>query len=181
MLEPTGSVLAPNSAHQSATRLLCMVHELHRVGYQHVRFSSGMAPSGMHWRCSITHAGNMSDDGLRVVDYTSSEDVASYSTGSQDRYFGWSDAQGRSARELAKGFAERFPQIVKMGEGRDWAYAGWLTEAIGRAERGGLFSLPVFFADYPLDMDPVHLPPPVRTRARWQKVWDAMRREERRR
>lgn len=179
MLEPTIPVLVTSPAHQSAIRLLCMVHELHRTGYQHVRFSSGMAPSGMHWRCSITHAGNMSDDGLRVVDYLSNGDVASYSTGSQDRYFDWPDAPGRSAKDLAALFAERFPRIVQMGKGRDWAYAGWLTEVIGRAERSGSSSLPVFFADYPLDIDPIHMPPPVRRRTRWQKAWDAVCRARR--
>ncbi|RIY01433.1 hypothetical protein D3218_08750 [Aureimonas flava] len=122
----------------------------------------------------------MSDDGLRIVDHSSSEDVASYSTGSKDRYFGWSDTPGLPAKELATLFAERFPRIVRMGRGRDWAYAGWLTEAIGRAERGGPSSLPVFFADYPLELDPTHLPPPVRTRTRWRRAWDAVRRERRR-
>ncbi len=175
MIQPTAPVSVTSPAHQSAIRLLCMVHELHRAGYQHVRFSSGMAPNGMQWRCSITHAGNMSDDGLRVVDYLLNGDVASYSTGSQDRYFDWPDVPGRSSKELATLFVERFPRIVQIGKGRDWAYAGWLTEVIGRAERGGSSSLPVFFADYPLDIDPIHMPPPVRTRTRWQRAWEAVR------
>lgn len=169
----------PSPTHQSAIRLLCIVHELHRAGYQHVRFSSGMAPSGMYWRCSITHAGNMSNDGLRIIDHASNEEVAPYSTGSQDRYFDWPEAPGRSAKELAALFAERFPRIVRMGTGRDWAYAGWLTEMIGRAERDGPSSLPVFFADYHLDIDPVWLPPPVRKHAHWRTLWGGMRRERR--
>ena len=177
MLEPTASVPPASLAQQSAMRLLCCVHELHRAGYQLVRFSSGMAPSGLYWRCSITHAGNMSDDGLRIVNPSLREEVASYSTGSQDRYFDWSDTPGCTAKELALLFAERFPQIVQMGRGRDWAYAGWLTEIIGRAERGGPSGLPVFFADYPLPVYPTSLPPPVRTRARWQRMWNALRHE----
>lgn len=176
MNESTAPAPVLSQPNQSAKRLLCMVHELHRTGYQHVRFSSGMAPSGMYWRCSITHVGNMSDDGLRIIDHSSREEVAAYSTGSKDRYFDWLDAPGCTAKELATLFAERFPQILQMGRGRDWAYAGWLTEMIGRAERGGPSSLPVFFADYPIDVDPASLPPPVRTRACWQALWDGIRR-----
>ncbi|MBB3952576.1 hypothetical protein [Aureimonas jatrophae] len=101
MLEPTARAPDPGPAHQSAIRLLCRVHELYRAGYRQVRFPSGLAPSGVHGRCSITQAGNMSDDGLRVIAPFSSGDVASCSTGSQDRSVDWPDAPGRPAKELA--------------------------------------------------------------------------------
>lgn len=177
MSDPAAPRPSSHPAHQAALGLLRVVQALHRSGYQRVRFSSGMAPSGVHWRCAITHAGNMSDDGLRIIDHASRGDVASYSTGSLDRYFGWSDAPGRTAEELAALFEERFPRIVQQGSGRDEAYAGWLREAIGRAERGGPSSLPVFFADYPLRHDPASLPPAVRTRPRWRTIWDTLRGE----
>lgn len=134
-----------------------MVHELHKAGYQRIRFISGMAPSGVHWRCSITHAGNITADGLRLREPGDPSLVASYSTGAGDRYFDWPDAPGRSARELGMMFLERFPHVAEKGTGRDWAYAGWLTEMLGRAERD--HGLPVFFADYPLDPSPADLPP----------------------
>lgn len=144
-----------------ATRLLRMVHELHKAGFQRIRFSSGMAPSGMYWRCSITHAGNMTPDGLRIGASRAEEEVADYSTGSRDRYFHWPDAPGRSARELGIMFLDRYPVIAREGTGRDWAYAGWLTEILGRAERNEPSGFPVFFADYPLDLAPADLPPPI--------------------
>ncbi len=134
-----------------------MVHELHKAGYQRIRFSSGMAPSGMYWRCLITHAGNMTADGLRTLVNDFHAEVAAYTSGSGDQYFGWTDAPGRSARELGVLLLERFPSIARKGEGRDWAYAGWLTEILGRAERDESF--PVFFADYPLDLEADDLPP----------------------
>jgi hypothetical protein len=31
-----------------------MVHELHKAGYQLLRISPGLSPSGIHWRCPIT-------------------------------------------------------------------------------------------------------------------------------
>ncbi|PTQ58801.1 hypothetical protein C8J45_1184 [Sphingomonas sp. PP-CE-3G-477] len=140
-----------------------MIHELHKAGYQRIRFQSGMAPSGMHWRCAITHAGNVEADGLSFRDGSPGEEVAHHSSATGDRYFGWEDAAGRSARELAVLFIERYPPIVQKGDGRDWAYAGWLTDILGRAEVGASDAIPVFFADYPISVDPEWLPPaPVR-------------------
>ncbi|RYF14288.1 MAG: hypothetical protein EOO77_14480 [Oxalobacteraceae bacterium] len=154
--------LSPSSvpSRRHATRLLTMVHELHKAGYQRIRFSSGMSPSGMHWRCSITHASNMTQDGLRIGVSHAGEEVAHYSTGSRDCYFQWLDAPGRPARELGIMFLERFPIIGRKGFGRDWAYAGWLTEILGRAELDDPSGFPVFFADYPLDLITADLPPP---------------------
>ena len=151
----------PNRRH--ATRLLTMVHELHKAGYQHIRLSSGMAPSGLYWRCSITYAANMTRDGLHIDASRAGDDVAHYSTGSGDCYFRWPDAPGRSARELGNMFLDRFPIIGREGFGRDWAYAGWLTEILGRAEREEPSGFPVFFADYPLDLKSIDLPPPCST------------------
>ena len=150
-----------NPGHRNATRILTMVHELHKAGYQRIRFSSGMAPSGFFWRCSITHAENMTSDGLRIQDFSLSGAVAAYSTSSGDHYFGWANSPGRSARELGVLFLDRFPGIASKGLGRDWAYAGWLTEVLGRAERDEPSGFPVFFADYPLDLSAADLPPPV--------------------
>ncbi|SFR96133.1 hypothetical protein [Sphingomonas jatrophae] len=145
---------------RSSTRLLAMVHELHKAGYQRLRVSPGLAPSGMYWRCSITHAGNIAENGWSLRTPGLEGEVASYSSGAGDRYFGWDDAPGRSARELAVRFIQRFPALVEKGDGCDWAYAGWLTDVLGRAELGGADALPVFYADYPLTLDPEWLPPP---------------------
>jgi hypothetical protein len=53
-----------------------------------------------------------------------------------------------TARLLADRFLGTFPAIAARGAGRDWAYAGWLTEVLGRAEHGRFV---YFRADYPLD------------------------------
>ena len=160
MSHPISLSPSVNPGHRHATRLLTMVHELHKAGYQRIRFSSGMAPSGIYWRCSITHAGNMTVDGLKIQDFHARGEVAAYSSSSGDHYFGWADAAGRSARELGLLFLDRFPSIAEKGLGRDWAYAGWLTEVLGRAERDEPSGFPVFFADYPIDLEPADLPPP---------------------
>jgi hypothetical protein len=46
-----------------------------------------------------------------------------YSSASENEYFEWTDAKSDDAHELAVKFADRFPEIVRLGTGRDWAYA----------------------------------------------------------
>lgn len=124
-----------------ALRVLTMVGELHKRGYQRLRISPGMAPSGMYWRCRIFPA--VPAGATRA----SQRDVplaAHYTTGMENRYFDWTDAHTATGRELATLFVERFPAIVERGQGDDWAYAGWYVRMLGIAERG---HLPVSYDD----------------------------------
>lgn len=132
-----------------------MVHELHKAGYQLLRISSGMAPSGVHWRCHITHAGNIGANGWEILDW--GEDVISYSTGDENRFFGFEDGEGKSARQLAQMFVDRFPELAVRAEGKDRLYVGWYVEMLGAAEHG---RLPIFFADYDLEPNLEEMPPP---------------------
>ena len=60
-------------------RVLLMVHELHKLSYQRLRIAPGMSPSGMHWRCSVTHVGNIKrTHGAMMCDF---DDAAHYATG----------------------------------------------------------------------------------------------------
>jgi hypothetical protein len=152
-------------AFRSAGRLISMVHELHKAGYQRIRICPGMAPNGIHWRCVITVADNTADNGYSILHHMPDDLVARYTSGQGDDYFGWTDVKGLSARELAVRFIQRFPKLVEAGQGRDWAYAGWLTDVLGRVEQGGSGDFPVFYADYPLDNDWLREwspPPPIR-------------------
>jgi hypothetical protein len=140
-----------------------MVHELHKAGYQRVRISPGMAPSGMYWRCNITFAANMEDDGYRIREFDDERGlVASYSSANGSNYFGWKDGNALNSRQMARRFIERFPIIAKEGAGRDWPYAGWLTDVLGRAEQGKHSDVLVLYADYPLATEELRLwqPPP---------------------
>ena len=124
-----------------------MVHELHKAGFQRIRISPAMAPNGIHWRCTITFAGNVAADGYSIVDRSDGK-VARYTSGQGANYFDWPAAATMTARMLAARFIEAFPVIAARGAGRDWAYAGWLTDVLGRAEHGRFV---YFHADYPLD------------------------------
>ena len=154
------SLKPPSGALRDAGRLLAMVHELHKAGYQRIRILPSMAPSGVHWRCRISDAANFTPDGLAMRSEVLPERVAVYSSGSGARYFGWEDGPTLTARLLARRFLTAFPAIAAQGRGRDWAFAGWLTDVLGRAEHG---SFVVFHADYELPEDELALwgPPPV--------------------
>jgi hypothetical protein len=117
---------------------------LHKLGYQRLRIGPGMSPSGMYWRCSVTHVGNIdADHGALVVDESS--DVATYSSGAGDRFFGWEDARGDSPEDLARKFVERFPVIARLGRGDDEDYAKWYDEVVSLAKAG---DLPYAYSDW---------------------------------
>jgi hypothetical protein len=153
------------------TRVLSLVHELHKAGYQRIRILPFLSGSGYYWRGWITYAGNVQPDGFNLIDWDDEDRgvmVAKYTSGARNEYFGWTDAKTLGARQLAKLFIERFPRIAEAGRGCDWAYAGWLTDVLGFAElgpgRGGLVNL----INHDCPMDPEYLarwqpPPPVNT------------------
>ena len=131
-----------------------MVAELHKLGYQRLRIEPAMAPSGVYWRCSITAADNILQSHGALHAEFDEDLVASYSTGQENEYFGWTDAKSANARELARLFIERFPRIVEAGAGQDWAYAGWFVQMLGVAEAG---FLPIAYSDWDEPSDGVGL------------------------
>ena len=102
-------------------RVIRMVSELHRMGFQRLRFMPYMYP--IAYRIQIASISYFAvANGCHVKGAVG----VTYSAGSSDsdnKYFGWTDAKSDGARELAIKFADRFPEIVKSGLGRDWAYA----------------------------------------------------------
>jgi len=112
-----------------------MVEELHRMGYQKLRIAPGIDASGISWRCIIVPNVYTSDDhGAMLHDsessLLSSGEAVRYSTDDKDRYFRWPDAGALTPQELAHRFLCEFPVLAKLGEGSDWAYAGWYQEMI---------------------------------------------------
>ena len=72
-------------------RLLTLVAELHRRGYERLRVNVGMAPSGLYWRCSYYAAGASNVTGP----------VPRYTTGNGLTIFDWADAQHDAPPALA--------------------------------------------------------------------------------
>lgn len=136
------------------------MHELHKAGYQRIRISPALSPSGVHWRCPITCAANVGPDGFSVVSPSRASGLFVPYRSAEPGYSGWNDADELSARALAARFLSEFQILARAGFGRDWAYASWLTEVLGVVERGDTMSYPIFYADYPLDLDAQAVPRP---------------------
>lgn len=130
--------------HRRALRVLRLVHELHKRGYQLLRIAPGMSSSGCHWRCAITPRSNiLRTNGAMLKDFNRC--AAHYTSGQDNEYFGWSDAKADTVQQLADRFSERCPEIIEASRGDDWSYAGWYVRMLGYAERG-LF--PIAYADW---------------------------------
>jgi hypothetical protein len=158
-----------DQSYRRCVRVIAMVHELHKAGYQRIRLLPMLAPSGCYWRGIITFADNVAEDGYHILDEDlddRSHIVARYTSGQENNYFGWTDAKSLNARQLAELFLQRFPLIGRQGEGSDWAYAGWLTDVLGEAEagpgRGGLVHLIQDWDAEPAYKERWRPPPPER-------------------
>lgn len=147
---------------RAALRLLNMVHELHKVGYQRLRIASGLSPTGCHWRCKILPADYVQRNGWKPLAalqsrLDSEELSAGYTTGQGADFFRWGDTEHKTPRQLATKFVARFPHLAEAGIGLDWGYAGWFTWMLGNAEAG---HLPVFFAEWEVENSKEMRPPP---------------------
>jgi len=130
-----------------AVRVLAMVGELHRRGYQKLRVMPFLSPSGISWRCWIgpdtlfyrNHGAILCEtsatlDGSREGQSTTL--LARYSSGEENQYFGWDDAEQDDARSLADKFLDRFRALSHRGKWRNYAYAGWYQRLLGLSEQG---------------------------------------------
>jgi hypothetical protein len=76
--------------------------------------------------------------------------VATYASAANTRYFGWPDAAKDSPKELAEKFIERFPNIAADGQGEDAAYAHWYQDMLLVTKPYGLVYA---FADFSIPED----------------------------
>ncbi|MCK6375314.1 MAG: hypothetical protein L6Q69_14570 [Zoogloea sp.] len=152
---PVSTAPPDDPAVRRAGRLLSMVHELHKTGRQRLRVCAGHSHDGSEWRCAVTFSDNVLPDGWTPREFSL---CADYAPEDGTGFFGWKDSAGKDARALAALFVERFPEIAAAAVGRDWAYAGWFAEMLGRAEHG---RLPSFYEGVGMSFpDGVEPPPP---------------------
>lgn len=144
-----------------ATRVFAMVHELHKAGYQLLRVCFGTSADGGTWRCSLLSARHVNLDG-----WTPRQGISAlrYESDGAHPFFGWRDASGKTARELAFCLLERQPRFMATCLGRDWAYAGWLTELLGPAENG---LVPALYGGFEFELHQTWLPAPPPPPASW--------------
>lgn len=128
---------ATNPTWRRCQRVLASVVELHKRGYQRLRISPGIAPTGLAWRCILAPASRFETGGLLLGPRASWDDgsMVVYSSAQEAEYFGWPDVTTASARELADAVEARCPRLINESRGQDWPYSGWLIEILGYAER----------------------------------------------
>jgi hypothetical protein len=113
--------------HMPQARLMAMVRELHRAGYQRLYLYSWPKPSGLHWRWHLfTGSRNWMQRPWREGWYGSG---AEYSA---NPMLGWGDAPGASVEELSRALAKFDPQGLAQALGRDEDHAAWF-EAVCEA------------------------------------------------
>ena len=131
-----------------------VIDVLHRRGYERLRIVPGMSPSGMHWRCSVTRAGNITPEhGAMPIDFY--RQSAHYTSASQNDYFDWEDAKDDGAEQLADKFLERHPEICEKGRGADPEYAAWFGTMVELARTG---AFPIPYDDFDDEPNPERLP-----------------------
>lgn len=127
-------------------RLIRMVSELHRLGFQRLRIMPYEAEQG----CRLLFGpvdGFSSLNGAYWARTLAIGGCDHIIVGPSDwPPFGWIDANTDNARQLADKFILRFPDLCAESLGRDWHYAGWLSELLGVLEATD--ALPVTMLDY---------------------------------
>src|SRR5258708_8911055 len=112
-----------------AVRVLAAVGELHKRGYQRLRVMPFMSPSGSHWRCWIgpgkffyrNHGAILGEETAVGPDEEVQEraTVARYTSGQENQYFGWKDAQRDDVRSLTDKFLAHIRFVADGGQGWD--------------------------------------------------------------
>ena len=130
-------------------RVFQMVHHLHKTGYQGLRVMTAVSGSGLGYRffvipssvlryspdSSLSYS-NIAHLSLGANTTNPRDEAAYHGSGMENKYFGWEDAPGKTADELANLFIQRCPHIAELSLTRDWKYAGWFNELLGKIENG---------------------------------------------
>lgn len=121
-----------------------MLARLHELGYQRLRLSCGISPTGLNWRYSVAPVEKFEANGYMLREgYYPGE--AFGSTSGLDTLFMWGEVQGLSPDELAQRFLDTYPTVAAAGQGNDPAYARWFAEALERCRPDGAL---VMYGEY---------------------------------
>jgi hypothetical protein len=161
-------------------RLMAMVRELHRAGYQKLYLYSWPKPSGLHWRWHLfTGPRNWMQRAWREGWYGSGADY------NLNPVMGWGDAPAETAEELASTLAKFDPQGLAQALGRDEDHSAWFEQVCDALLPDYAFSLGWDHRDGP---QPVNLPviavrrgipdyagPPLPWPPGWTHLWNTGR------
>ncbi|MDE6648949.1 MAG: hypothetical protein K2K45_03365 [Muribaculaceae bacterium] len=96
--------------------LMKVLHELHKLGYQKLRWMSYMAPSGLSLRCHITTQDHICADREIVIGGDPNE-IWCTSIGTM--------TTGEDIKPLVKTFMNENPRLLEIGKGNDPEYVEW--------------------------------------------------------
>ena len=116
--------------------LMKILHELHKLGYQKLRWMSYVAPSGLSLRCHITTQDHICAD-REIVFYGDPNEVWSTSIGAM--------TTGEDITPLLKTFMNENPRLLEIGKGNDPEYVEWFNKLLSFAAEG---QTPVFYGEY---------------------------------
>jgi len=123
---------------------MLLLRTLHKRGFERLRLSVGISPSGLHWRYEIAPAQSFNPDGATVKRELYIQGAFASSNGTSPP-FGWKGAEAAAPEELAGWFVERFPAVAGAGRGVDAAYAAWYENVLELTEPDGLL---VIYGEY---------------------------------
>ncbi|NVD96501.1 L-asparaginase [Massilia sp. BJB1822] len=117
-------------------RLMAMVRELHRAGYQKLYLYSWPKPSGLHWRWHLfSGPRDWMQRSWREGWYGSGADY------NVNPVMGWGDKPGASTHELIDALARFDPQGLAQALGRDEDHSAWFEQVCDALLPGYMYSL----------------------------------------
>jgi hypothetical protein len=125
-------------------RVLRLLRELHRRGYERLRLHCGWSPNGMAWRYAIAPLRDFEPDGVHLLPERY-PGRAFKSTVGEGAPFDLAGMEEAATDALADAFLARFRSVAAGGRGRDTAYAAWFEELLAACEPDGI---PVMIADH---------------------------------
>lgn len=137
-----------------ARKLMAVVAELHRRGYESLRIVPGLSPSGCHWRCEFVPASRCFPDDGALLKRGGGRNVPCYSTAEGLGAFGWPDAAARTVEELADRFQAKLSALLAGCRDPDPAYVRWFQETLDATAPLGLV---VAYADMRLQPDSLYV------------------------
>lgn len=119
-----------------AYELMQILHELHKLGYQKLRWMSYMAPTGLSLRCHITTQDHICAN-REIVFAGDPNEIWCTSIGAM--------TTGEDIKPLVRLFMDENPRLFEIGKGDDSEYVEWFNKLLSFAAKG---HPPVFYGEY---------------------------------
>lgn len=119
-----------------AFELMQILHELHKSGYQKLRWMSYMSPNGCCLRCHITTQDHICAN-REIVFAGNPNEIWCTSTGAM--------TTGENIKPLVRTFMDENPRLLEIGKGNDSEYVEWFNKLLSFAAKG---QTPVFYGEY---------------------------------